>query len=223
MTTDATVNPTDAVMPSTGTPEPSAGEAKTTFTLEEVTKMVNERHSTLDSKIAAMQAEVNLGRLAGVELAATKSKLSAIDDTSDDLLAKTEGGVDVAKERQKVREERRLFEEQKQKQDWEWLSRQDALLQADNLAKLVTLSEVAKEYKVDVNQLMQLPSDSAQSIRVSAQVLAQAQTPVAQMPVDSGKNTGGGTNMTWDEIKAGYAAGTVSYETYSASRPTSYM
>ena len=136
---DATVEQeTASPMPSSTNLTPSVEET-VTYTEDQVVKLVSERHSKLDQKIAEQEKWLQMANTEIAKGKEARTKLAELMDTPDSELAKVEGGVDVAKERAKLREEMRTLTSQKEAHDWEWIGRQELIQKADDMAKLAVL------------------------------------------------------------------------------------
>lgn len=190
------------------------------YTEEQVQKLVNEKHGALDKQIAEQRKWLNLAQLGSDELAATKAKLAELDKVPDSALTTAEG-VDFAKERAKLHEKEVALQAKLDAANWDWLARQEVIEASENATKEQKLAEIATEFKVPLDKLKQLPTESIEQARQSARVIASLQLPAEQLPVDSGIHTGG-VGASWEEVKALYAAGKLSHEAYIKARPDSF-
>lgn len=206
--------------PSSTNLTPSA-EEPVTYTEDQVVKLVAERHGKLDQKIAEQMKWLGLANDEIAKGKDARTKLAELMDTPDMALTKVEGGVDVAKERAKLREMEKTLLSQKESNDWEWLGRQELLQKADDMARLIVISEAAKEHKIPVEKLLELSTETPEIIKANARVLASMMSPAAKGPVDSGTNTGKGL-MTSAQSRAAYIKGDISAEEYAKTRPSDF-
>ena len=208
---------TASATPSVDAQTPSVeGTQPAMYTEEQVNQKVNEKHSALDKQIAEQRKWLNLAQLNTDELAATKAKLAELEKIPDSALTSAEG-VDFAKERAKLHEKEVALQAKLDAANWDWLARQEVIEASEKATKEQKLAEIATEFKVPLDKLKDLPSDSIEQVRQNARVIASLQLPAEQIPVDSGINTvGAGAN--WEETKALYAAGKLSHESYIKAR-----
>jgi len=211
----------------TASPEPSvpnltpSAEEPVTYTEDQVVKLVAERHGKLDKTIAEQRNWLALANKILSDERGAKAKLDELMSTPDEALAKVEGGVNVVEERAKLRKREQDLKAQKEAIDWEWIGRQELIQKADNMAKLVVLAEAAKEHKIPVEKLMELPCDTPELIKANARVLASLMKPNTNVSVDSGTNTGKGT-MTAAQARSAFIRGDISAEEYAKTRPSDF-
>lgn len=209
-----------SLVPSSTNPTPSV-EGPVTYTEDQVATLVSEKHGKLDKQIAEDKKWLALATKELADSKVAKTKLAELMDTSDDALAKADGGVDVTKERAKLREMSATLTAQKESQDLEWLGRLELIEKADNMAKLVVISEAAKEHKIPVGKLMELSTETPEIIKANARVLASMQSPAAKGPVDSGTDTG---KVITDRAQARklYLAGKMTSAEFAKTRPSNF-
>lgn len=201
--------PTDTSAPLTPGLEPSAiPVVAVTYTEAEVEAKIRERHSTLDRQIATQQNYLKIASKFDADLKEAKAKIRELTETPDAALSAVEGGVEITKERARLKELERQLGEEKEALNWIQLGRQAELEVADSVAREASLAAIATEFKVPLESLKALPTDSLEAIKSSARILAELQAPVPGMPVDSGTHTGG-IPMTPAQANELFAAGKI--------------
>ena len=190
-------------------PEPSTSPE--VFTKEQVDKLLNERHSKLDSRIAELERlttkstramEQANQRTKEAEEALARSlkeqeekELAEIQDRPDEL--------SLYRAKQRVREEGRKNEQTKKELEASKAEHEEALAEVLTFKLNQVAQAIAAKYEgVDAGLLIQLTDKTPEKMELLASQLgkAKAKTPMTPRP-DSGLSSGGAGKLTAEQIE----------------------
>lgn len=175
MVQDANEAQKDALPQSEGQPsdaankEPSAeGETVTVFTKEDVLTFAedyaNKKHWSLDKQIAEQQKLINIGSLAGQQLAEAQARIAELEGKIEEAhgeSAKLDPDMlDAMQLKRELNTLRGQMATKQKEQDWRELALSDTAEKVKQLELLEQVTAIASQYKVDAGDIFSLKPET---------------------------------------------------------------
>jgi chromosome segregation ATPase len=156
-------------------PKPS-GEEEKRFTQQEVDALVASRHSTLDKEIDKLTKQLGKTTVATTELQALRTTIKKLQEEKDELeLSTANDNPDlqaIIKKRRELNEREQTLSDRETDIDARIAEFEADIEHANEIGKKEVASELAVEFKVDAETILQFPSDTPEQMRDIAKKLA---------------------------------------------------
>jgi hypothetical protein len=179
--------------------------------------------STKDREIADRDKLIRLGSITVQKNQELEDKIRELQEAEEARLDKAAGEdrelFDAVQLRKKTLAQQAELAKRQQELDWEALELHDLRETKAKLERLSQVEQIGKEYALAPEQVADLAENggSLEQIRFYASRFAALNTE-AKPQVEPAHGVPSGGSMNWEAIKAGYAKGEVSHETYTKAR-----
>ena len=214
MDQDANEAQKDALSPKEGQPSEAAtqkpsgeDETVTVFTKEDMQTFAedfaNKKHSALDKQLADQQKLINIGSMAGQELAEARARISELEskmEASQGEAAKLDPDMmDAVQAKRELNSLKGQMATKQKEQDWRELALSDAAEKVKQLELLEQVTAIASQYNVDAGDILSLKPETVDQMKLFAEKLAKVSgvtpTPPAGKP-DSGLGAGASIDLS---------------------------
>lgn len=158
-----------------------------TYSEEEVTAIRKEMQGHKDRGIAEKEKWLNAGIM---QIRQHESTIAQLTAERDGLMAKAEGGPDIVAINKKLREERSALERERAEFNMDKLAHEEEKARVNEFKRQEKIKEIATEYKIKPEQILELNPNTEEDMRKFAKVLAAAGGTQAPPPASvSGSTT----------------------------------
>ncbi len=157
------------------------------YTETEVEQIRKEMQSHKDRGIAEKDKWLNAGIL---QIRKHESELAKLQAEKDELLTKAEGGADLVAINKKLKEERNALEKERAEFNMDRLVHEEEKVKVNEFKRQEKIKEIAAEFKIKPEQILELNPNTEEDMRKFAKVLAAAGSTQAPPPASvSGSTT----------------------------------
>ena len=182
-------------------------ETVTVFTKEDVQTFAedfaNKKHSALDKQLAEQQKLINIGSLAGQELAEARERIAELEgkiENAQGEAAKLDPDMmDAMQAKRELNILKGQIATRQKEQDWRELALSDAAERVKQLELLEQVTTIASQYNVDAGEILSLKPESVDQMKLFAEKLAKIGGTAPAAPVgkpDSGIGSGASIDLS---------------------------